>query len=108
MRAAVLAACLISFALGGSPRLPRTSADQRSIRNANINNNFTNILPPPVRGSQRSRWFRISLPDTHSSRCNGPRVDVVAVPRNLCATQANDDHVQRYLLELDYVVLMRT
>ncbi|KAK0181484.1 hypothetical protein PV327_003765 [Microctonus hyperodae] len=56
MRAAVLAACLIGFALGGSPRLPRTSADQRSIRNANINNNFTNILPPPVRGSQRSRF----------------------------------------------------
>lgn len=56
MRRAVLTACLLSFALAGSPRLPRTSADQRSIRNAHVNNNITgNILPPPTRGSPRSR-----------------------------------------------------
>ncbi|XP_057338964.1 uncharacterized protein LOC130676629 [Microplitis mediator] len=55
MRAAVLAACLMGIALAGSPRLPRTSADQRSTRNANINHNITNILPASMRGSSRSR-----------------------------------------------------
>lgn len=55
MRAAVLAACLMGIALAGSPRLPRTSADQRSTRNANINHNVTNVLPASMRGSSRSR-----------------------------------------------------
>ncbi|XP_015603308.1 angiopoietin-2 [Cephus cinctus] len=56
MRRAVLTACILGFALAGSPRLPRTSADQRSIRNANINNNITgNILPPASRSSLRNR-----------------------------------------------------
>ncbi|XP_033224764.1 angiopoietin-2 isoform X1 [Belonocnema kinseyi] len=56
MKRAVLTACLLSLAFAGSPRLPRTSADQRSIRNANVNNNITgNILPSPSRGSPRSR-----------------------------------------------------
>ncbi|XP_034943222.1 fibrinogen alpha chain isoform X2 [Chelonus insularis] len=55
MRAAVLAACFIGIALAGSPRLPRTSADQRSIRNAHVNNNITNSLSAPTRGTLRSR-----------------------------------------------------
>ncbi|XP_063983108.1 angiopoietin-related protein 2 [Diachasmimorpha longicaudata] len=55
MRAAVLTACLLGFAVGGSPRLPRTSADQRSIRNAQNINTTGNLLPPVTRGSQRNR-----------------------------------------------------
>ncbi|XP_011309863.1 angiopoietin-related protein 2 [Fopius arisanus] len=55
MRAAVLTACLLGFAVGGSPRLPRTSADQRSIRNAQNINITGNLLPPVTRGSQRNR-----------------------------------------------------
>ncbi|XP_074107138.1 uncharacterized protein LOC141532608 [Cotesia typhae] len=45
----------MGIALAGSPRLPRTSADQRSTRNANINHNVTNVLPASMRGSSRSR-----------------------------------------------------
>ncbi|KAL2720449.1 angiopoietin-2 [Vespula squamosa] len=55
--AAIIAVCLLGFVTAGSPRLPRTSADQRNTRNASVNvNNVTgNSLPPPSRGSQRNR-----------------------------------------------------
>lgn len=61
IKAAVFTACLLGFALAGSPRLPRTSADQRSIRNANVigtstsNNISGSILPAPSRGAHRNR-----------------------------------------------------
>ncbi|XP_044006364.1 angiopoietin-4 [Aphidius gifuensis] len=57
MREAVLAACFLGLAFAASPRLPRTSADQRSIRNTHvITSNITgNVLPASMRGSQRNR-----------------------------------------------------
>ncbi|XP_046736625.1 uncharacterized protein LOC124405626 isoform X2 [Diprion similis] len=57
----VLAAYLLGFVLAGSPRLPRTSADQRSIRNANSISSATSnsingsLLPAPSRGAHRNR-----------------------------------------------------
>ncbi|XP_012282040.1 uncharacterized protein LOC105700607 [Orussus abietinus] len=54
MRGRVLAACLLGLALAraGSPRLPRTSADQRGVRNANLaGGNLTVSSSGPAPGS---------------------------------------------------------
>lgn len=46
--------CFLGFVLAGSPRLPRTSADQRGTRSANQNS--TNAALSSSRNSQRNRW----------------------------------------------------
>ncbi|KAG7196970.1 hypothetical protein KM043_000235 [Ampulex compressa] len=57
IKVTLLTVCLLGLVRAGSPRLPRTSADQRNTRNIiNNGNNVTgNILPPPTRNSQRNR-----------------------------------------------------
>ena len=53
----IITACLLGFVFAGSPRLPRTSADERNIRNVGNNGgNVTgNTMPAPTRNSQRNR-----------------------------------------------------
>lgn len=55
--AVVLATCLLGIVFAGSPRLPRTSADERNTRNVSNNGgNVTgNTIPIPSRNSQRNR-----------------------------------------------------
>ncbi|XP_026830715.1 uncharacterized protein LOC105274774 [Ooceraea biroi] len=52
----VIAFCLLGFVLAGSPRLPRTSADQRSTRSPSHSNSTAGVtLQPSSRNSQRNR-----------------------------------------------------
>ncbi|XP_076300479.1 uncharacterized protein LOC143218842 [Lasioglossum baleicum] len=55
--AVIITTCLLGFVFAGSPRLPRTSADERNIRNVSNNgNNVTgNAVPAPPRNPQRNR-----------------------------------------------------
>nr|XP_012225823.1 PREDICTED: angiopoietin-related protein 2-like [Linepithema humile] len=47
--------CFLSFVSAGSPRLPRTSADQRGTRSANVHNSTSTTVQPSSRNSQRNR-----------------------------------------------------
>ncbi|XP_076748665.1 uncharacterized protein LOC143422125 isoform X1 [Xylocopa sonorina] len=53
----ILTTCLLGIVFAGSPRLPRTSADERNTRNVSNNGgNVTgNTMPAPSRNSQRNR-----------------------------------------------------
>lgn len=55
--AVILVTCLLGIAAAGSPRLPRTSADERNVRNISSNgSNVTgNTMSIPSRNSQRNR-----------------------------------------------------
>lgn len=55
--AVILTTCLLGIVFAGSPRLPRTSADERNTRNVSNNGgNITgNTIPVPSRNSQRNR-----------------------------------------------------
>ncbi|XP_053995619.1 rho GTPase-activating protein gacF isoform X2 [Hylaeus anthracinus] len=57
-QAIIITTCLLGFVFAGSPRLPRTSADERNIRNVSNNGNNTsgNMIPTtPIRNPQRNR-----------------------------------------------------
>ncbi|CAK9804303.1 unnamed protein product [Anthophora plagiata] len=53
----IFTTCLLGIVFAGSPRLPRTSADERNTRNVSNNGgNVTgNTIPTPSRNSQRNR-----------------------------------------------------
>jgi len=54
-RTVLVIACVLGFVLAGSPRLPRTSADQRGTRGASHNNTGA-TLQSSSRNLQRNRW----------------------------------------------------
>nr|XP_034195935.1 uncharacterized protein LOC117611775 isoform X1 [Osmia lignaria] len=55
--AIIITTCLLGAVFAGSPRLPRTSADERNTRNVSNNggNVAGNTMPASVRNSQRNR-----------------------------------------------------
>lgn len=54
-RTVLVITCVLGFVLAGSPRLPRTSADQRGTRSASHNNTGATSQPQSSRNLQRNR-----------------------------------------------------
>ncbi|XP_043256055.1 angiopoietin-2 [Colletes gigas] len=55
--AIIITTCLLGFVFAGSPRLPRTSADERNTRNVTNNGSIVtgNTMSAPIRNPQRNR-----------------------------------------------------